>query len=219
MTEADVYKQVLEKIDWLVAIAERKNWTITLAPFIDRPATLSEIDAIEKQIGKVLPDDLRKLFQFSRHLEFSYQFDETLSEEFRQNFSGDIYWNLNSLPDQFANFQEWVKASLDPGFNDTEAIINTEKLWQDKLPIIDVPNGDVIVVGNNPSEVVYFSHEGDEMHGKILGSDLWSFLDFYSRIGFAGSEDWQLEPFFDFDQDIMVMYGDKVDRYAHLLEK
>ncbi|MFD2162480.1 SMI1/KNR4 family protein [Paradesertivirga mongoliensis] len=219
MSEADVYKQVLEKIDWLVAIAERKNWTITIAPFIDRPATLSEIDAIEKQIGKVLPDDLKKLFLFSRHLEFSYQFDETLSEEFRQNFSGDIYWNLNSLPDQLANFQEWVKASLDPEYNDTEAIINTEKLWQDKLPIIDVANGDVIVVGNNPSEVVYFSHEGDEMHGKILGNDLWSFLDFHSRIGFAGSEDWQLEPFFDFEQDIMVMHGDKVDRYAHLLEK
>jgi hypothetical protein len=219
MTDSDVYNQVLNKINWLLEIIERKNWTITLKPFIDRPATLAEISDVEKQIGKTIPDDLKKLFSFSRHLEFSYQFDDTLSEEFRQSFSGDIYWNLNSLSDQFVNFQEWEKASIYPQYNDAEAILITEKLWKDKLPIIDVPNGDTIVVGNNPSEVVYFSHEGDDMHGKILGDNLWSFLDFYSRIGFAGSEDWQLEPFFNFDQDIMVTHGDKVDRYAHLLEK
>lgn len=84
---------------------------------------------------------------------------------------------------------------------------------------MDVPNGDIIVIGNNPSEIIYFSHEGDTMHGKILGDNLWDFLDFYSRIGFAGSEDWQLEPFFDFDKNIMVTQGDKVERYGQLLEK
>lgn len=48
---------------------------------------------------------------------------------------------------------------------------------------------------------------------------LWSFLDFYSRVGFTGSEDWQLEPFFDFNNNVMVTQGDKVNRYAKLLEK
>lgn len=108
---------------------------------------------------------------------------------------------------------------MDPDSNDEESIAITEQIWHDKLAIINVPNGDVIAIGNNPSEVVYFSHEGDDMHGKILGESLWSFLDFYSRIGFAGSEDWQLEPFFDFERNKMVMHGDKVDRYAELLEK
>ena len=111
-----------------------------------------------------------------------------------------------------------MKASLDPKFNDTESIQITEKLWQNKLPLIDVPNGDIIVVGDSPSEVIYFSHEGDTMHGKILGQNLWQFLDFYSRIGFAGSEDWQLEPFFDYDKNIMVTEGEKVDRFINLLD-
>lgn len=84
---------------------------------------------------------------------------------------------------------------------------------------MDVPNGDIIAVGNNPSEVIYFSHEGDTMHGKILGNNLWNFLEFYSRVGFAGSEDWQLEPFFDFEKNIMMTNSDKVDPYAKLLEK
>ncbi len=219
MTDEQTYKQVINKIDWLLDIAKRKNWTITLKPFIDKPATVAEIDSVEKQIGKTIPEDLRKLFLFSRHLEFSYQFDETLSEEFSQNFSGDIYWNLNSLAEQCINFQEWIKASIDPEYNDREAIEIAKKLWQDKLPLMDVPNGDIIAIGNNPSEILYFSHEGDTMHGKILGDNLWNFLDFYSRIGFAGSEDWQLEPFFDFDKNIMVTQGDKVERFRQLLEK
>ncbi len=219
MTDSEIYKQVLNKIDWLLEIAKRKNWAIRLKPFIDRPATIAEINTVEKQIGKTIPNDLRKLFLFSMHVEFRYQFDETLSEEFRQNFSGDIYWNLNSLTEQHNNFQEWIKASIDPKYNDSEAIAITEKLWRDKLPLINVPNGDIIAIGNNPSEVIYFSHEGDTMHGKTLGDNLWSFLDFYSRIGFAGSEDWQLQPFFDCDKNFMVTLGDKVERYGELLEK
>jgi hypothetical protein len=219
MTNEQIFKQVLNRIDWLVDIADRKNWTIAQRPFVDKPATIDEINAVEKQIGQTIVHDLKELFLLSRHVEFSYQFDETLSEEFRQNFSGDIYWNLNTLADQHANFREWVNASLDPKYNDQDAIDLTEKIWKDKLPLIDVPNGDIITVGNNPSEIIYFSHEGDNMHGKILGDSLWTFLDFYSRIGFAGSEDWQLEPFYDYNKNIMVTHGDKVERYRQLLEK
>jgi hypothetical protein len=218
MTHQETYGQVLEKIDWISKIAIRKNWEITRPLYIDRPATLEEIQVVEKHIGQIIPSDLKELFTFSKHLSFSYQFDETLSQEFRQNFSGEIYWNLDTLAEQYDNFKEWVKASLDPKFNDTNSIDITEKLWQNKLPLIDVPNGDIIVVGNSPSEVLYFSHEGDTMHGKMLGENLWQFLDFYSRIGFAGSEDWQLEPFFDLDKNIMVTEGEKVDRFINLLD-
>ncbi len=219
MTNEKIFKQVLNKIDELVEIAKRKKWKITLKPFIDKPATIKEINAVESQIGLTIPNDLKELFLLSRHVEFRYQFRETLSEEFSQNFSGDIYWNLNSLAEQSANFGEWIKASLDPKYNDQEIIDVTKKIWRDKLPLIHVPNGDIIAVGNNPSEVIYFSHEGDNMHGKILSNSLWAFLDFYSRIGFAGSEDWQLEPFYDFEKNIMVTHGDKVDRYIQLLEE
>lgn len=69
MTDEQTYKQVLSKIDWLLDIAKRKNWTITSKPFIDRPATLAEIDFAEKEIGKTIPDDLKKLFLFSRHVD------------------------------------------------------------------------------------------------------------------------------------------------------
>ena len=215
MTNTQTFEQIKNRIDALVEISQRKNWTITQKPFFDKPATLDEINKVEKQIGKEIPAELKKLFQLSRHIEFCYQFDETLSEEFRQNFSGDISWNLKTLASEYADYQEWVKAFIGTGLeNETE-----EKIFENKLPLMHVPNGDIIAIGNNPSEIIYFSHEGGDMHGKILGDNLWNFLDFYSRIGFAGSEDWQLEPFFDFDKNIMVTHGDKVDRYVQLLEK
>ncbi len=218
MTHLETYEQVLDKINWISKIAIRKNWEISRPLQVDSPATMEDILFVENQIGQAIPSDLKKLFTFAKHLSFSYQFDETLSQEFRQNFSGEIYWNLDTLAEQYANFKEWVKASLDPTFNDSDSIEITEKLWQNKIPLIDVPNGDIIVVGDSPSEVLYFSHEGDTMHGKMLGDNLWQFLDFYSRIGFAGSEDWQLEPFFDYDNNIMVTEGEKVDRFINLLE-
>jgi cell wall assembly regulator SMI1 len=218
MTHQETYEQVLDKINWISKIAIRKNWRITRPLQVDRPATLEEIHVVEKQIGKTIPNDLKQLFTFTKHLSFGYQFDETLSEEFRQNFSGEIYWSLDTLSEQYDNFKEWVKASLDPEFNDKESIEIIEQLWQNKFPLIDVPNGDIIVVGDSPSEVLYFSHEGDTMHGKMLGQNLWQFLDFYSRIGFAGSEDWQLEPFFDYAKNLIVTEGEKVDRFINLLD-
>lgn len=219
MNSTEVYQQVLRKIEWILAIAARKNWEIARQPFIDRPATTAEIHRVEKEIGRTLPDDLKQLFLFSRHLEFGYQFDEKLPEEFRGNFSGELSWNLNTFAEQYAELQEWIKASIDPEYNDADAVAITQRLCEDKFPFMQVPTGDVIVVSNDPSEVIYFSHEGDVMHGKTLGNNLWSFLDFYSRIGFAGSEDWQLQPFFDFERNIMVTDGDKVNRYIRLLEK
>ncbi len=217
MTPEKTYAQVVDRIEELVGICKRKKWSITQKPIIKRPASIRLIEKIENQIGQSIPEDLKKLFQFSRNVEFSYQFDETLSEEFGNNFSGELYWNLEKLPNQVTEYKQWVKASLDPNYNDPIPIEVTRNICSDKIPLLNVPNGDVIVVGKTPSEIVYLSHEGDVMHGKRLGDDLWSFLDFHSRIGFAGSEDWQLEPFFDFEKDEMKTTGGKVDRFINLI--
>jgi len=57
------------------------------------------------------------------------------------------------------------------------------------------------------------------MHEKKLGNNLWSFLDFHSRVGFVGSEDWQFEPFFNFEKDKMITSGEKIERFIQLLDK
>lgn len=219
MTPDKIYHQLIERIKELEIICKRKNWSLTQKTIIKRPASNRLIKRIENQIGKQIPNDLKELYRMSRQVEFSYQYDEYLSEEFRENFSGHISWNLKKMPEQVEEFQEWISAFLDPEFNDHDYIEKCNKEWGNMLPLINVPNGDVIAVNLDPSEVVYFSHECDVMHGKVLGKNLWEFLEFHLRIGFAGSEDWQFEPFFDFEKNEMITSGAKVERFINLLNE
>ena len=219
MKPEETYQQLMTRIQELIIICKRKKWSITQKPIVKRPASDRLINKIKNQIGQTIPEDLKTLFRMSRQVEFGYQFDETLSEEFRQNFSGEISWSLKELPNRIKEFKQWIDAFLDPEFNDVSEIEKCREEWENMIPLMWVPNGDVIAVNLDPSEVVYFSHEGDDMHGKVLGKSLWEFLDFYSRVGFAGSEDWQLEPFFDFNKNEMITQGEKVERFIKLLNE
>ena len=207
MKPEETYQQLMTRIQELIIICKRKKWSITQKPIVKRPASDRLINKIQNQIGQTIPEDLKTLFRMSRQVEF------------RQNFSGEISWSLKELPNRIKEFKQWIDAFLDPEFNDVSEIEKCREEWENMIPLMWVPNGDVIAVNLDPSEVVYFSHEGDDMHGKVLGKSLWEFLDFYSRVGFAGSEDWQLEPFFDFNKNEMITQGEKVERFIKLLNE
>ncbi|MGV3586018.1 MAG: SMI1/KNR4 family protein [Adhaeribacter sp.] len=220
MHQNKVFQQVLNKIEWIKGIAERKGWDIIQDLIYKEPASIDEVNIIEKEIGIQLPKDYKQLFtECSRNFEFRYQFDEETPEEFKGIFSGEIYWNLDRFKEQYNdNYVYWAKDWLDTSNPDKEALEQEAKILNNKVPLMEVPNGDLIVIGYNPSEVIYFSHEGDDMHGKVLGESLWSFLEFHSRVGFIGSEDWQFEPFFDYEQNKMITIGPKVERFINWLE-
>jgi hypothetical protein len=57
------------------------------------------------------------------------------------------------------------------------------------------------------------------MHGKKLGENLWDFLEFHSKIGFAGLEDWQFQPFYDFKEDSMKTEGKIVNKFIEWLNR
>ncbi|WP_242916466.1 SMI1/KNR4 family protein [Pontibacter liquoris] len=221
MNQNKVFQQVLDQIDWIRSIIIRRGWDINQDLIYREPASVDEVKAIEEKIGIQLPKDYKQLLtECSRNFEFRYQFDEELPEEFKGIFSGEIYWNLDRFIEQYnENYVFWEKDWLDISNSDKVALEQEAEILRNKVPLMEVPNGDLIVVGYNSSEVVYFSHEGDEMHGKVLGDSLWSFLEFHSRVGFIGSEDWQFEPFFDYEQNKMITTGPKVERFISWLEE
>jgi len=219
MKDNNLFKQIIEKIYSIKEIIEKRNWIITTDLILERGATEKEIEQIENKSNIILPNELSKLFHFSKHLEFRYMINEELPSEFKDIFSGEIYWNMNTLLQEIEFYKEWVKASLDPASNDIESINITEKIWRNKLPFMSVPNGDLIVVGCKNAEVVYLSHEGDLMHGKKLSDNLYDFLVFHSEVGFIGTEDWQFQTFYDFEKDKMVTTGEKIERFIKWLEK
>jgi len=118
----------------------------------------------------------------------------------------------------YEDYLSWVEASLNPKMNDPEAIEITQKNWKGRIPFMEVPDGDLILIGSNPSEIVFLSHEGEKMHGKILANNLFEFFEFHAKTGFIGSEGWQFEPFYNFETNEMETSGPKVDRFVKWLE-
>ncbi|MCE7995239.1 MAG: SMI1/KNR4 family protein [Roseivirga sp.] len=219
MTEKEVFDQLVRKVNDLKKIIKKRHWNLKKDLILEGPATDKEINQMEKLLGIDIPQDYKTLFRFSKRAEFSYQFEEDLPEEFSDIFSGEIYWNLSTLPEQMENFKGWIEASTDPDYNDPEAIEITSRLSPNKIPLLEVYNGDVIVIGNEPSEVIYLSHDGDDCHGMKLGDNLWQFLEFHSRIGFAGSEGWQLTPFYNFESGRIETHGEVAGRFTDWLNQ
>lgn len=219
MQEDRIYSEILESIKRLKSIIKDRNWELIQDLIVEKPATEKELEEVENSIGKNIPKDFRKLFKYSKRLAFCYQFDEKMSSEFRENFSGEISWDLGKLVELINFYEDWLDASLDPKYNDEGAIGITARVGKNKFPFMSVSNGDLIVMGNSPSEIIYLSHEGDEMHGKKLGENLWEFLEFHSKVGFAGPEDWQFQPFYDFEKDLMKTEGEIVNKFIEWLNK
>ena len=220
MDHSQVYRSVNERLKWIQAIIKRRKWDIIQELKIEAPATIDEVEKIEDELDIKLPADLKILFtEFSKNVEFAYQLDKEADEPFNEIFSGEIYWNLNRFKEQYENYLEWVDSWLDPSILDETELEQEKKIVTNKVPLLEVPNGDLIVVGYNPSEVVYLSHDGDDMHGKILGDSLFEFLEFHSRIGFVGSESWQFEPFYDLEKEKMIMTGEAVNEWVKWLEQ
>jgi hypothetical protein len=74
--------------------------------------------------------------------------------------------------------------------------------WMNKLPFIEVGDGDMIAFDLAPEshgQVVYLCHDDacSVIHGKALGSDFVDFMTRWSRVGCVGPEGWFLELFWD----------------------
>ena len=219
MNAQQILSHITARAKELETIIQRRCWHLLQPLTVGAPAAEWEILRAEKTVGTALPDEMRELFRVARRVEFDYQFDEQMPADFRGIFSGSLYWNLDELPAQYEDYLGWVEGSLTEEYNDQSAVQVTKRIAQNKIPLTRVPNGDLIVVGYNPSEVIYLDHEGDSMHGKVLGKSLFEFLLFHARVGFVGSEGWQFEPFYDFERDIMPSDGPAIQSYETWLNK
>ena len=200
-----LFEKIKTRVLTIESIVKKRNWVLRQKPIIEPPALPTEVNILEEKLKKRLPTEFKELLlHFSRQLEFNYQFEEEIPLEFAELFSGEIYWNTKTLIEQFDDFNGWIEASLDPITNDEESIEITKKFASGNTPLMSVPNGDLIVIDDQSNEVYYLDHEGDTMHGKRLGKSLFEFLDKWSQFGFIGTEGWQLEEFYDFENNSLI---------------
>lgn len=181
------------------------------------PATESEICKIENIIGVKLPHSFRcMVLNFSKCFHFSYNLDSitSLPDELRECFCGNLCWSLEQLIDLEQTRQSWITNCF---CDETDEY---DKVWRNKLAFAEIPNGDMLAINTEShvkdGEVVYLSHDGDDLHGFKMGLDFEDFLIKWSSICFIGGECWQWEPFIEQDKGINPM-GDNARLFRKLL--
>lgn len=216
-----LYQNIKIRLSEIEILAKKKNWDIIETLKIEEPASKNEILEIEKKIRKKLPCEYKEiLMNFSKKVSLSYHLDIEAPEEFKEVFSGEIFWDINKIIDLTKLYTEWIEASIDPEYNDKQAIIITKKYGLNSTPFMSVPNGDLIIINDITNEVFYLDHEGGEMHGKRLGKSFFNFLDIWTQIGIIGSEGWQFEAIYDFENNkLLPIDNEKVQRWIDWLKK
>lgn len=111
---------------------------------------------------------------------------------FRNNFSGQLEWSIEHLPE----YDEARAESVEQVFPQTDDPYDS--VWHNKLAFAPVGNGDYLAIDLSPAHyerVVYLSHDDGEGHGYVLAADLPDLLRRWVPLACPGAEDWQWLPF------------------------
>lgn len=160
---------------------------------IEPPASLEEVEEIEKKIGVPLPPSFREtLLIFSRKVDIYYSFPDSavLPSKFKDIFSGHIEWNI----DDIENLNIWAN---EEELEDGEESEYAQSL-RNKIVFCHVGNGDMItfqIDQEKDSEypVVYWNHEGEGE--PLLAKSFREYIEKVNDLYLVGNEMWQYEPF------------------------
>lgn len=144
---------------------------------------------------------------------------EEAEGDFREIFCGaghGYLWDFDTLRNDYKNTQGRISEC----FSNPED--EYDRVWHNKIPFLDVPNGDVIAFGKRTesgNQVVYLSHEGDDFHGQILGDNFIDFINKWTQLGCVRTECWHFEPFYDYETKKLLTDKTKLDSWNKWLEK
>jgi SMI1 / KNR4 family (SUKH-1) len=221
MMDKITWKKWLSDWNWILEIAKRRNWdydSLIIKPTIN----IDEINKIEDEFQIKYPLEFKAvLTTFSSGVLFNWQIENEKTEgEFRQIFrgcGGGYLWDIETLRSDFENYIGPVQACF-PDIND-----EYDKIWHNKVPFLDVPNGDMIVFDTSERQencpIIYLSHDGSEFHGSRLAENFIEFISRWSNLGCVGTEDWQFEPFYDYDKEMIKNSDPIINRWKNWLEK
>ncbi|MFJ5789446.1 SMI1/KNR4 family protein [Lysinibacillus sp. NPDC093197] len=186
---------------------------------VGAPASSQQIAECENQLGFQLPESFKKvLLEFSStcNLRWVFPDDYQLDDELDGIFSGMLHWDLGLLKELNDDKNGWVTEVFSNPNNEYD------KVWHHTLAFYEVGNGDYFafdLVDNSPDAcVVYLSHDDGEGHGYKLGDNFIDFLEKWSRVAFAGGEDWQWLPFTSNSQSGILPESQSAKMFRSLLK-
>jgi SMI1 / KNR4 family (SUKH-1) len=209
--------------NWILTVAKSRKWDIEPIK-IKAAIQISEIKLLENELSISYPTDFKDiLVKHSSGVNFGWQIsnEETLGE-FKQIFCGcggvsgyrtkSNLWDFDLLSEIYKTYQGW----LTDCYNDPTDEYG--KHYYDKVPFIEVPNGDLIVF-NSWGQVIYLSHDDGPLHGQKLADNFIEFISLWSNLGCVGTESEQFEVFYDEKKQKLMDNDSKIDRWKQWLIK
>jgi len=201
---------------WIMSVAESRNWDYSEL-VIQEPVSLEEIKALEENLNIELPSDFKHvLCEYSSGVDFNWHMDGDEIESFEAIFCGGsdgILWDFSQLERMYKNYKDWIKVCFPDPNNEYD------KIWYDKIPFLEVGNGDIIAFDAMEAgyPVVFLSHDGSDFHGSRLAGNFIEFITNWSNIGCVGTEDWILEIFYDSDSKKLMNESTIIDEWKQAL--
>lgn len=127
-------------------------------------ATETDIAQVERALGRQLPSSLRAFFaEGSSHVEVEWFLPRNREPPFRGIFSGNFQARLSTLTQLAESHADWIRECFSNRADPYDAV------WHDKLPVLEVGNGDFIAVytAEDDGAVVYLSHDDGQGHGRV----------------------------------------------------
>lgn len=216
----EIWNNWMNRIEWILSIAEKRNWDYSELT-IKKPISENAFKILEKELNLEYPTDFKEvLTKYSSGLLMDWQIEgEETEGEFWQIFRGPgrgYLWDFDTLRDDYKNIQGWITICFSNPEDDYH------KIWYNKIPFLNVPNGDVIAFGDKTekgNEVVYLSHEGDNFHGGVLGDNFIDFIDKWTQLGCIGTEAWQFDPFYNYETKKLLSDLTVLEKWKKWLEK
>ncbi len=231
----DIWQQWLTNFEWIMHVSKKRGWNqFKWNPLkemakqkgwnideleINPPISIKKIEQIEKHTNQIFPDDFKLvLSKYASAVHLNWHMNEDQVEGFKDIFCGGGYgyiWEVELLEEIHNDYLGWLRDCwTDP--NDSYGGV-----YYDKVPFISVPNGDLIAfdkkIINGQSEVIYLSHDDGELHGHRLAKNFVEFISKWSNLGCVGTEEWQMSPFYDFENKEIYSAGEAIDKWKAIL--
>lgn len=208
---------VVHRLERIRHSIQRRGGDVTvfsIAP-VARPDDLA---AVERQIGRVLPQSLRTFF-----LDVSAGVDVLWSVATPgRDFTGSFNLRLNDVPVDWINWDGWRDAFANPASYDWPAEMNLD-VFNALYPLLSTTNSDQLVVfyddPDDPGEVMYLDHERGEADRTFLATSLERFFAVWVTLGCPGPEFDDLVDFYDFEAQELSLETDAAREWLRYLDK
>jgi hypothetical protein len=185
---------------------------------IESPATLKDVETVERAIDRPMPAPLRAFFtEVSAGIDLLWTVETADGGE----FMGQFDLRLADIPLAWTNWTGWRESFAYPEEHRWPPEMNL-RVYEAMFPLLSVMNGDQVVLFDDdpgdPGEVMYLNHEHGDGDRAILATSFARFLQVWVPLACPGPDFEDLVDFYDFDAQELSLDTEEAREWVRYLD-